>query len=256
MMKTAERRVAIFEMLQKEHTLSVQKIADTFSVSPVTVRRDLAGMESQGLITAVYGGASIREGMASESSVDTRIGSRREIKQAIAARGAALVKDGDSIYVDCGTTAMEMMRYLQTKRITIVTNSWRALEACTDFSHCSILLAPGKYSPISGGSLSADTASFLSQYRFDKAFLSAISADIDSGAAVASAEEAEIKHIVMAVARQSILLADHTKFGAAAMAVFAGLSDFDQIITDDGMDASMRSELRRHCLKIIWCDAG
>ncbi|MCH4207659.1 MAG: DeoR/GlpR family DNA-binding transcription regulator [Solobacterium sp.] len=249
-MKPSERKMQIYSLLQKKRTLSVLELAHRCQVSAVTVRRDLQSLESQGLVTLSYGAATIKEGTASETTVNVRAGSLKACKQSIAKEASLLIHEGDSIFLDCGTTPVEMIRFLQAMDVTVITNSWQALKECNDFSRMKVILAPGIYSAVSGGTLSSETISFINQYHVDIAFISTIGADIEHGTTVASGEDAQVKIAIMANAKQKVLLLDHTKFQVTAMASFASLADYDLIITDEKLDSELLKELRRHCFKV------
>ena len=149
------------------------------------------------------------------------------------------MNDGDSIFVDCGTTTMELVKYLQNKKITIVTNSWRVLSEIKDFSKIKVIMAPGEYDVISEGVLSSSTISFIQQYRVDKAFISTQGVDEHFDVCVPMDYDAQVKRSIMNCAKHAILLVDHTKFNQSYFAKHGNLKDFDVVITDCGMDVAI-----------------
>ena len=170
-MKSTERRLKIFEIVKKSKFVDVNQLAEMFQVSSMTIRRDLAKLENQGVLTTSYGGATLNEGVSSEPSFGLKSGYSQEYKEQIAYEASLLVNDGDCIFIDCGTTTLELAKLIVNKEITVITNSWKVLSAIHDFSKVKVILAPGEYDPISEGALSSTTIHFLESYLGDKAFI-------------------------------------------------------------------------------------
>lgn len=177
-MKSTERRLKIFEIVKKSKFVDVNQLAEMFQVSSMTIRRDLAKLENQGVLTTSYGGATLNEGVSSEPSFGLKSGYSQEYKEQIAYEASLLVNDGDCIFIDCGTTTLELAKLIVNKEITVITNSWKVLSAIHDFSKVKVILAPGEYDPISEGALSSTTIHFLKNYLVDKAFISTQGVDI------------------------------------------------------------------------------
>lgn len=250
-MRNGERIIKIFHLINEKKHITVMELAEMFEVSPMTIRRDLAKLENQGIITTNYGGATLNEGVSSEPSFGIKSGQSQEYKNQIAYEASFLVNDGDSIYIDCGTTTVELVKYIVGKKITIITNSWRVVSEIQDFSKVKVLLAPGEYDPISEGALSSSTISFMQNYVIDKAFISTQGIDMDGSVTVPTDNDAQVKSAVMKASRKKILLADHTKFGQTFMAKHGHLSEFDAVITDHQIDSAVYEQFRKHCCNIV-----
>lgn len=250
-MQSVERRMKIFEILKEKKVIQVVDLASEFHVSNMTIRRDLAKLEEQGVLTTHYGGATLNEGVSSEPSFQLKSGQSQKCKEMIAKEASFLVNDGDSIFVDCGTTTMELVKYLQSKKITIVTNSWRVLSEIKDFSKIKVIMAPGEYDVISEGVLSSSTISFIQQYRVDKAFISTQGVDEHFDVCVPMDYDAQVKRSIMNCAKHAILLVDHTKFNQSYFAKHGNLKDFDVVITDCGMDDAMFNQIKNCGISII-----
>lgn len=250
-MRNGERIIKIFHLISEKKYITVAELAEMFEVSPMTIRRDLAKLENQGILTTNYGGATLNEGVSSEPSFGIKSGQSQEYKDQIAYEASFLVNDGDSIYLDCGTTAVELVKYIVGKKITIITNSWRIVSEIQDFSKVKVLLAPGEYDPISEGALSSSTISFMQNYVIDKAFISTQGIDLNGGVTVPTDNDAQVKRAVVKASKQKILLADHTKFGQTFMAKHGELSDFDVIITDNQIDSNIYEQLRKKRCNIV-----
>jgi len=250
-MRNGERIVKIFEMIREKKYVTVLELSKLFGVSAMTIRRDLAKLEAQGIVTTNYGGATLNTGVSSEPSFEIKSGQSQEYKDQIAYEASFIVNDGDSIYIDCGTTAVELAKYITGKRITIITNSWRVVSEIQDFSKVKLLLAPGEYDPISEGALSSATIGFMQNYVIDKAFISTQGADLEGGVTVPTDNDAQVKKAVMKASKYKILLADHTKFGQTFMAKHGELTDFDAIITDAEISLELYEKLKKNGCNVI-----
>lgn len=243
-MGLASRRMEIFNLLQKNKSVEVSELARLFNVSTMTIRRDLALLEKQGLVTTSYGGAHLNQGTPIEPSFSLKSGTMTDIKIEIAKEAARFVQDGDSIIIDCGTTTLQLCRFLQDKHITIITNSWPVISYVQSNPKIKLILAPGIYSHTSNGAISAMTVDFFNQFKADKVFIGTQGFDINDGAFVPDVEDAQVKQALLNSGIKKFLLLDHEKFNTRYLARHASASDFDCIITDHKLSA----ELSRQCL--------
>ena len=144
-MNSTKRRMEIFNILQKEQSVKVLDLAEIFEVSLMTIRRDLALFEKQGLITTNYGGAYLNSKSAIEPSFSLKSSQMTDKKQLIGYEAAKLVEEGDTIIVDCGTTTLQMVKYIQDKKLTVITNSWPVVNYLGNNPKIKLILAPGEY---------------------------------------------------------------------------------------------------------------
>ncbi len=254
-MNPAERRIKLFDKLTKDKFINVNEIAKEFNVSTMTIRRDLARLEKQGIVTTNYGGATFNEGVSTEPSFHVKEGYSQQSKVKIAYEASLLVNDGDSVFIDCGTTTREMIPFITNKKITIISNSWRIIPEIHDFSKIKVIMTPGEYDPVSEGTLSATTIDFLKNYSIDKAFISTQGVDMDFGVSVPTDIDAKVKKAIMNCAKYKILLADHTKWQETYLARHGKLEDFDVILTDEGLDRQLLEKLRDKKINIVLCNS-
>ena len=240
-MSLTKRRMEIFNLLQKNKAVEVNELAKRFQVSTMTIRRDLNMLEKQGLAITSYGGARLNMEHNIEPSFSLKSDLLVEYKNEIAVEANRFIQDGDTILIDTGTTPLQLCRYLQNKRIIVLTNSLPAINILQAFSKIQLIVACGQYNDISNGWHSAMTIDFFKQFRIDKAFLGTQGID-HHGAYIAGMEEAQVKKAMMESARQSFLLCDHTKFNQTLLAKYAPLTDFDCIITDSQLDRVLYDE--------------
>ena len=203
---SAKRRMEIFSILQKDRSVKVMDLAETFSVSLMTIRRDLALFEKQGLITTNYGGAYLNSKSAIEPSFSLKSSQMTDKKQLIGYNAAKLVEDGDTIIIDCGTTTLQMAKYLQDKKLTVITNSWPVVNYLGNNSKIRLILAPGEYNDVSAGAISDLTINFFTNFHVDKVFMGSHGCGIKSVATVPEIMDANVKRSLLHAAKQKILL--------------------------------------------------
>ena len=238
----AERRMRIVELVNQQKTMSVPELVDRIGASPASIRRDLVWLDEQGLITRTYGGAMALNHMQ-ETLRRTSPGYHQRAtehvaeKQAIARRAVDIIGDGETVILDSGSTSGAMVPFLAAKRdLLIITNS---------IDICAALLPIVEANPslrvvTTGGTLHAWSRSFLGmtaeqalrQFFVDKTFLAVRGVSLQHGFTVPILEEVPIKRQMIASARETIVLADHTKFGLTFAIQIAPLTAVQRIITD------------------------
>lgn len=237
-MLAKERLAYIVNRLQVRPSISVHELSKEMNVSFSTVQRDLRKLESDGRIERSRGGAvsnRVSEMLSgdNEIAVSAKIHLNKPEKEMIAKTASKLIKDGDCIFLDSGTTIAHLVPYIMSKNITIVTNSMylqRKLAGCKG----QIFLVGGKYNTKFDMTLGAATIMLLESLRFDRAFLSTSGIDIKSKELYSvESEIAVIKKLVLKRSRRIYVLADHTKFEVKAVHTYAKLSDVDYIFTDE-----------------------
>lgn len=243
-MTMSQRRMRIFDIIQDNKSVEVNNLAKMFSVSTMTIRRDLAIFEKQGLITTNYGGAYLNQGTSVDASFSLKSGQRIETKRAIGYEASKLVEDGDTIIMDCGTTVLQMAKYLQDKRITIITNSWVLVNYFRSNSRVTLILAPGEYKENQAGVISDMTMRFFETFNVDKTFLGTQGLELERGATVADFTECNIKRTMLQAGKVKILLADHNKLGQTFLVKQADVDEFDYIVTDNQSDPTYLQRIR------------
>ncbi|WP_158674582.1 DeoR/GlpR family DNA-binding transcription regulator [Streptomyces hoynatensis] len=225
------RRDAILRMLGERERLDVAELTRRLGVSGMTIRRDLAELQQDGVLRRVHGGAVRWE----RSPFETRRVTRAEEKRRIAERAALLVADGDSVAIDTGTTAHCVARALRGKRdLVVVTNS---IHVAGEFqgggqeSPAKVLLAGGVIAPEGClvGALATDT---IRRLHVGTLFLGCGGLTPERGFAFFDIEEAEVRRAMLEIAERVVVVMDHTKFGRTETIAVARLDQVDVLITD------------------------
>ena len=236
-MLARERQLFILSRLKSHPMISISDLCKEMNVSKSTVRRDLKLLEDQGRIVRERGGAveaGLIETMGdlTEAPVLEKVNINSEEKKVIGQLAAAEVSDGDLIFIDSGTTPLDLIPYLYNKKIKIVTNSFILLSRLNGLE-ADVYVLGGKYSKEHEVSFGPATMEQLQDFRFDKAFIGASGADIALGEVYTSEfEYGSIKKSVMKRSKHSYLLIDDSKFRHTGLSAFGHFKDFDKIFTN------------------------
>lgn len=232
-MLTPERHQLILALLKQKDVVRLQEFIDATGASESTVRRDLSDLEEQKLLKRVHGGAASVQNKIEEPTILEKSIKHEKEKHAIAKYAASLVKEGDSLFIDAGTTTRQMVAYLP-QRIVAVTNGVDIGLALIHRGIKTILLG-GELKQSTLSLVGRDTVSAISHYRFDKCFLGMNGIDQIHGLTTPDPDEAYVKQLALAFSDERFVLVDSNKFARVTFAKAGNLEDVT-IITDDGLD--------------------
>lgn len=222
---------------------TITELAEELQVSEATVRRDLRSLEERGCAQRVHGGAIRVDDRRPEPLFHEKTSRRTAEKERIAERALELIEDGDSIYLDGGSTVLALARRLNNRRyLTIVTNSLMAAAELMESGHRLILLG-GEFRPISR-TLVGESINIA------KAFFGTLGLTA-AGLSTTDPNEAYTKMLIMRRAERSILLSDSTKFGHASLVASGELSLLNTIITDQAAPAELVTLLRKRQIEVL-----
>lgn len=226
------------------------ELAAELGVSAATVRRDLVEMEQHDLLRRIHGGATLNGVSRLEPLFHDKQGLHAEAKRAIGAKALELIENGDTIYLDGGSTVLALVSSLDRKRdLTIVTNSLVAAAALINSKH-RLILVGGEFRALSRTLIGSLTEPVISRLHVQKAFMGTIGITVDDGLTTTDPEEAFTKGLITRRAEQVILLADSSKFGRRVLAKSAGLGDVDILVTEEiGVDR--REEIEAHDVRVL-----
>ncbi|MFF1697696.1 DeoR/GlpR family DNA-binding transcription regulator [Streptomyces sp. NPDC058257] len=231
-----QRREQLLRHLRKEGVLSVQQITQLCGVSHMTVRRDIAELERQGLVFSVPGGVRIASHVNTEPSFQDKSLVEQPEKQAMAARAAGLVQEGMTVYLDAGTTLLAMVPALaRLDSLTVVTNDFTTADQLMSAPHLDIVHIGGRIDVANRSSVGRLAAATLRQLALDFAFISTSSWDLLRGVTTPSEPKVEVKQAAMESAGSSVLVAGSSKFGTFGKYRVAPLTAFDTVITDTAL---------------------
>lgn len=248
-MLTEERHALILSFIKKSGTAKVQDLVDLTGSSESTIRRDLTELEKKKYIKRLHGGASTVSGKLQEPSVPEKSGRNLQEKTDIARYAAALVEEGDCIFLDAGTTTQKMIEHLPEVELVVVTNGLMHLEGLQRRGFTTYLLG-GLVKQRTDAVIGRGALESMRQYRFDKAFLGANGVHPALGYTTPDPEEAQVKELAVSLSRESYVLADNTKIGEVSFSKFADIGDAFLITNDLEEDVRMQL-VRQTKVKVV-----
>ncbi|OTP27516.1 DeoR/GlpR family DNA-binding transcription regulator [Enterococcus mundtii] len=223
-MLTEERKQKILQLLEQHKIVKSQELVVLLDASESTIRRDLQELEDEGLLQRIHGGAKKEDLLGFEQNMSEKTLKNVHEKQVIAQLAAELVNDEEVIYLDAGSTTLEMIPFLKDKRITVVTNSVKHAAALVDLQVSTIVLG-GQVKLSTNAVLGANTLGQLRDYHFNKAFMGMNGVHLERGFTTPDPEEAAVKRLAITNAQDSYVLLDHTKFNKQTFVSVAPLQD-------------------------------
>jgi DeoR/GlpR family transcriptional regulator of sugar metabolism len=239
------------ELIRGSGVIRVEEICRRLGISPATARRDLDELEAAGAIRRVHGGAVSVESRLEEPMFDDKASIAAREKHRIAEAALQFVENGDTIYLDGGSTVLEFARLLRERtNITVVTNSLRAAHELAGRGPRLILIG-GELRRLSQTMVGPLTRFALQELHVDKAFMGTIGLTMKEGLTTTDPSEAFTKEFVMSRARQVILLADSGKAGKVSFARAGRLENVHVFITDKQLDKNFAKELTKTGIKLV-----
>ncbi len=235
---TSDRRQKIVAMIQDRGSVQVLSLAAQFTVSTQTIRKDLLYLEGRGVATRCYGGAisSQAVGAVSEAAVETKRTLRAGEKERIGRAAAALVKPGESIILDSGTTTAQIARFLPDHEdIVVVTNDAAVLAQLMDKERIQIVVLGGALRRKNMAFYGAQTEAALESLHVDKLFLGVDGLDLGKGITTHFESEAILNRKMANVAAQVIAVTDSSKVGRMCLHRIIGIDEVDVLITDSNV---------------------
>jgi DeoR family transcriptional regulator, deoxyribose operon repressor len=240
-MNRADRLNVIMQTLQINKASSVQELSEQLKVSHMTVRRDLMSLVKNEKVKILHGSvilhpkSDLRENESYYSLIAAGA-EHPELKRRIGQLAASLIEPEDTLLIDVGSTTEYLAKYLPENRsYTVLCFSLNVLSETVRRRNCKTLFAGGLYHENTMMFESPEGLSMISSFRATKAFMSASGANSQFGVTCMNAYERETKKAIIQSSMKKILLVDSSKFGVIRSDYFAELSDFDEIVTDEGI---------------------
>ena len=244
-MKSSLRRQELLNYLEKNHIGYTSKLCQELNVSAMTIHRDFEAMAKQGLVTLIRGGAAINHGSAVLYSQGLRQTRLPLEKRRIASYCASLVREGMTVFIDCGSTAERIAEALRSKKgITVLTNSLTSACILSQTEGNKLVMVPGIYSHPLGGFSGQMTTEFMERFQLDMLFLGANGLSAKRGLTSPDFTDADTKRLLMKQSRQTIVATDHTKLGKDCFISIAKLPEIALVVTDKGADLQTIEEMQ------------
>jgi DeoR family fructose operon transcriptional repressor len=247
-----ERQEEILALIRQEKRVSVTSLADHFAVVGETIRRDLADLESRGLIRRVHGGAIPLERVMFEPPIEARHDLMRPEKERIALAALAELPGEGSAFIEAGSTTSFLAAVLPADcSLTIVTNGGYIASTLARHPNLTVLAVGGRVRPRSLACVDDWALDTLSRLRVTVAFLGTNGLSVENGLTTPDPAEAAVKRATLSIAQYTLLLADHSKIGVASLLRYGELNQIDTLITDSGLPRSQERDLQDAGIQVI-----
>jgi DeoR/GlpR family transcriptional regulator of sugar metabolism len=245
-----ERRAAIAKYVTQHGSAAPRELTEMFSVSLMTIHRDFAELERQGLVRRFHGGVTARPSSVFESNVAYRMGRAQAEKEAMAEYVCREIEPGMSVILDDSTSALAVAKRLhRVGALTVITNFIHAIEVVKDLPDVRLIVLGGEYSATHNSFLGLPCVEALGSLTADVLVTSTSAVS----AGIATHQEQEIvlvKRAMMGSAARSFLLVDHSKLGRSALHRVAPLSEFDLVVVDDGISDDYLNEFEEQQVRV------
>ena len=250
-MNKLDRHRYILDLIESDGRVSVSEISARIHVSEMTVRRDLEALEQAGMLARVHGGAVTTQSRSYEPGFHGRSLRNEEAKTRIGHAAADLLREGETVIIDGGTTTLKVAEALRCRRnLRVLALNLRIADVLADDPGITVMLPGGIVRPHERSLVGGLTEAAFRDLFFDTLVLSAGGVSATAGVTEYVPDDAETKRAAVASARRRILVADSTKLDQVAFARVCAISDVDTLVTDGEHHRATVDELRAGGLNV------
>jgi DeoR family transcriptional regulator of aga operon len=248
-----ERRSRIEELIGTRDRATVQELAFRFGVSAVTIRSDLDALARAGGVIRSHGGA-LRPEEAVDMPLVLKQSLHRAEKTRIAQAAARLIRDGETIILDSGTTTAAIagrIGGLHLRSLTVITNALNVASALAPLAHVRLIMIGGLLRQVSSSLVGPQAEQVLRGLHADRLFLGVDSLDPEIGLMTPDILEAQLNALMIEVSQEVVAVADASKFGRRSVSVIAGVDKLHKLITDASASPEIVEALRARGVEVI-----
>ena len=251
-MMAEERRMQILQIIRAEGRAKVNDLVARFKTSAVTIRSDLNELHDRNLVQRSHGGAVIQDTVFRESPLHERLKNQSKEKQRIGAMAATLIKEGETVILDSGTTTLELARQLKNiPNLQVITNGVNIAVELLNSRHTQTIMMGGTVRNDSASIVGRATEDMLEQFSADKLFLCGAGCDPEFGVSGTNLEETMANRAMLRAAREIIVVADASKFARRSMSLIASFAEVDIVISDISLPPELQERVRSFGCKLI-----
>ena len=244
-LKIDVRRKKILEILRRDGQVRVAQLSDALGATVVTIRSDLDALEQDGYLERTQGGALQTMKNYYNLEFQRRKQEHMENKKAIAAAAASLVRDGDTLFINSGTTTyFTAVELKQRKNLNVVTNSISVAVELGGLPTFRVILLGGDISAQYSFTYGEDVKEQISRYRANWAILSVDGVNPGTGITTYHAEESVIDRVMVERAQTAVIVADSSKLGRESFSRISTLSSGTILVTDRNADAALIRQIQ------------
>ena len=248
-----ERRSLLLNQLKNEGKIYISDLIKQFDISEVSIRKDLAVLEERKLLLRVKGGAvNMHQSVDyDDMTISQKQGLHSREKQLMGKFAASIIKDGETVILDSGTTTMEIAKNLEgLNNLTIITNALDIAITLNNYDRFNVITLGGKMRSVSYSTVGMLAESALKNFYCDKLFLGVDSVSIKDGISTPNLEEASLNQAMINSAKEVISIFDSSKLGRRGFVHIASLDKIDTIITDSGISQDFRDHVEAAGIKL------
>lgn len=252
------RHERILEMLQRDRMVEVARLSDRLGVSAVTIRSDLDSLDRRMLLRRIRGGATSVQPARFVRPLELPSQSFAEEKERIGVMAARMVRNGETILIDAGTTTRAMALALpqDLHDVVVITNNLEIAISLENHAGITVMVTGGTVkktgrNPRSRSLIPPFAGLLIAQVNADCAYLCCTGIDVDRGFTNAHFEEVEVKRAMLSAARRAVMLGDHGKIGHVAGARIAGITEVSALVTDSDAKPSAVASFEAAGLDVI-----
>ena len=244
------RRKQIEALVAQRDTITMEELRQEFGVSMNTIRADVAYLVGTGAVEKIYGGVRFvkrQEVPLFTQRTQLRSGEKRRLAQ----YAQDLIEDGDTLYIDAGTTTMHLIDLLNpAKHVTIVTGNLYVVRQAYEKPQVELIVLPGTMNRRTNSVSDVGTLEFLGRYQFAKAFMGASGVSPDGCLSVSTYIEYELKKMAVSRSQKTYLLLDGGKFGGSSLMSYGSVEDMTEIITGPACPEEIRTQCRQKDVRL------
>lgn len=231
----AERQKKILNLIQHQNVISINALVDQLNVSHMTIRRDIQKLEDEGKVISVSGGVQSLERLASELTHDDKSLLFQKEKERIGIRAIQFIQPYSTIYLDAGTTTLEIAKHLAERDdLLVITNDFVIADFLMVYGNCELIHTGGSINKSNRSCVGELTAQFLRNISIDTAFISTSSWNL-KGLTTPDENKIPVKKAIIQSATKNILVTDSSKYGKVATFLIFPLTSLSCIICDEAL---------------------
>jgi DeoR family transcriptional regulator, aga operon transcriptional repressor len=251
---TEQRRRNLLDLVDQEGQVTVADMVHTFSISAVTVRSDLDALAKIGAVVRSHGGAIRRLEAIQDYPLRAKETLHRNEKIRIGKAAAELIRPGETIILDSGTTTAEVARHikkLKTQSLTVITNALNIATELADCGDITLIMIGGLLRPVSCSFVGPQAEAMMNEFHADRLFLAVDGFDLENGPSTPDVLEAQLNNVMIRSAKEVNVVADFSKLGRRSVSKIGPLDRIDRLITDNRAVPEFTEGLRNKGIEVM-----
>jgi DeoR family transcriptional regulator, aga operon transcriptional repressor len=251
---TEQRRRNLLDLVDQNGQVTVADLVRRFSISAVTVRSDLDALASIGAIVRSHGGAVRRLEATQDYPLRTKETLHHIEKVRIGKAAAELVRAGETIILDSGSTTAEIARHLKKLKLpslTVITNALNIAAELADHAGISLMMIGGLLRPISCSFVGPQAEAMMNDFHADRLFLAVDGFDLENGPSTPDVLEAQLNNVMIRSAKEVNVVADFSKLGRRSVSKIGPFDRIRRLITDKRAAPEFTEGLRKKGIEVI-----